>query len=83
MEIIEFFNILKEVAIMVPFLAGIVQVVKKALRISNDWVPALAIILGILIYIPFGGITLFSVWIGAALGLMASGLYDNIKIAFK
>ena len=79
MQIKELFVLLEDIVIMVPFLMAIVQVIKSAFSINSDLVPALSVILGILIYLPFGGLNFLSVFVGAALGLMGSGVYDNVK----
>ncbi len=78
-------EILAMATVIAPVTSGFVQAVKKAIRINDNLLPILAIILGAIL----GGCAFFldaeiglRIWAGGVSGLAATGLFElgkNVK----
>ena len=71
-------------AIAIGITGGLVQVIKKATRIKSDYIPLLAVVIGIIVSMVFGteGWQM-NLFVGIITGLSSSGLYDNLEMAEK
>ena len=71
-------------AIAIGITGGLVQVIKQATKINTDYVPLLAVIVGIIISMVFGteGWQM-NLFVGIITGLSSAGLYDNLEGASK
>lgn len=71
-----------EIAVIIAVLIGLSEVAKK-MGLPEKYVPLMNLVLGIVAGMVGGfGVTLFeSIVTGAIIGLSASGLYDQKKIA--
>jgi hypothetical protein len=75
-------SVIAQAAILVPFILGLVEVVKRATgsRVSDDWSPVFAIIIGIgLAFIVIDVDWQRNVLAGIVAGLSASGLWSGTK----
>lgn len=62
---------------IVPIVVGLLEVLKKAIKVDNRFLPAISLLVGIAINLSvIGGVSVQSVLGGIILGLSASGLYD-------
>ena len=67
---------------LVPVVLGLTEVLKRAFKIKSDFVPLLSVAFGLLG--AFAAVPSLMLWReivlgGVIIGLMASGLYDNLK----
>nr|WP_093106367.1 holin [Salimicrobium album] len=66
-----------------PFVAGVVEVVKKTVSLPKNFVPLIALVVGVGLgaaAAPFTDMELMlRLWAGAGAGLMATGLFENLK----
>lgn len=63
---------------IVPIVIGLLEVLKKAIKINNRFLPAISLIVAIVINLAVvGAFSVQSVLGGVLIGLSASGLYDN------
>lgn len=71
--------------LLIPLLSALVQLVKVTVDIPTRYIPILTVFLGILLNLAVGiGLGehnyAYHIFIGAVVGLSASGLYDNLKM---
>ena len=71
-------------AIAIGITGGLVQVIKQATKIKSDYIPLLAVVIGIIVSMVFGAEGLqMNLFVGIITGLSSSGLYDNLEMAEK
>jgi len=68
--------------ILVALTVGIVEAVKRALKVPKKLIPILSLVIGIVLLLigRVSGFVDLNLFIGIAVGLSASGLFDNAKI---
>lgn len=67
---------------IIPVLVGVVEVVKKA-GLSTRYVPAVALLLGLIVGIAIDGVTVSAAITGLMYGLSACGLYSGTKATLE
>lgn len=77
-----------EITVLTPIVVGVVEVLKRCFKISEDMLPLTSIITGLVLAVigffllPEGLLLGEALFIGLIAGLSACGLYDNGKMAF-
>ena len=60
--------------------ASLVEVIKQTTKLNKDYLPALAVVVGIILMLIFGADGLkINLFTGLVAGLSASGAYDNLE----
>jgi len=76
-----------EITVLTPIVVGVVEVLKRSLKIDNDMQPLTSLITGLVLAIigffllPEGLLLGEALFVGLISGLSAAGLYDNGKMA--
>ena len=65
-----------ETAAVVAVIMGLVEVLKRGLKMDAEKAPLVAVVLGVLLALYFDGMTSESVFMGIVNGLTASGLWS-------
>ncbi|WP_102336538.1 holin [Salimicrobium jeotgali] len=72
--------------VIAPFVAGIVEVVKKTVSLPKNFVPLIALVIGVGLGAAASPFTdmdlLLRLWAGAGAGLSATGLFEAVKQRF-
>lgn len=76
-------DILILTSVLVPVIAGLVEVVKKAVNMKVNFIPVVALLIGLLIgflAVPISELdTVMRLWAGGLAGLASVGLFEVVK----
>ncbi|ALS73736.1 holin [Planococcus rifietoensis] len=76
-------DILILTSVLVPVIAGLVEVVKKAVNMKVNFIPVVALLIGLLIgflAVPISELdTVMRLWAGGHAGLASVGLFEVVK----
>ena len=76
-------EVLMFTAMIAPIVLGLVEAVKRTVRLPNNLLPALSLVIGVLLGLaayPFTDMEpILRIWAGAYAGLGGTGIYETLK----